>query len=290
VGIINNRIKSYSELNDVLFPEKGTVPSIDCMVIETVGEGEPADFYADLMPDVEIPPGKWKCAKEDPCETDGILFSQNPSKAKDVCDPEELKDPDNPEDHCKEEEELWCCPPVMPDVPHYAQGDPRWGYKIYGRDCDPQRNMSYAGCGPTSAAMMLSYYGIPIDPWDAAQFALQRGHRVCGSGTYQSLFSDIADHYGLKYIYLGQNTSEVRKYLENGYPVGARVYAPPLRADGRTGGHYIVFTGIDEKYLYINDSVFNHPVRVPQESLETLPYQHPDDRGSNRAFVILPGE
>lgn len=49
---------------------------------------------------------------------------------------------------------------VLP-VPRFAQGDPRWGSDLLG---PTENTMGAEGCAVSSAAMVLSFYGVNVDP------------------------------------------------------------------------------------------------------------------------------
>lgn len=50
---------------------------------------------------------------------------------------------------------------VLP-VPHFAQTDPRWGEKSLGGESG--ETLAEAGCAVASAAMVLAYRGVDVDP------------------------------------------------------------------------------------------------------------------------------
>ncbi len=49
---------------------------------------------------------------------------------------------------------------IFPPVPHFSQGDPRWGNKILGRSA----SISKQGCAIASIAMILRFYGRNVNP------------------------------------------------------------------------------------------------------------------------------
>ena len=52
-------------------------------------------------------------------------------------------------------------PPVMLDVPHFSQGDPRWGNHYLG---PTPATLAQEGCAMACGAMILNFYGVDIDP------------------------------------------------------------------------------------------------------------------------------
>jgi|GEM_PF-4538756 len=130
-------------------------------------------------------------------------------------------------------------------VPLFRQFDPRWGSKSYGCGGTTIRT---SGCGTTSAAMVLTYYGINVTPAEVTEFSLANGHRVCGSGTAPSLFPALAAKYGLKYKSV--DWPEIQNALKNNMPVIAAMDDHEFSS----GGHYIVLTGFDANgEILIND-------------------------------------
>jgi len=129
-------------------------------------------------------------------------------------------------------------------VPLFRQSDPRWGGASYG--CGT--TIAKAGCGPTSAAMVLRHYGFQVDPPTIARFSLENGYRVCNAGTARGLFGALAKKYGLSYAeYLSQQ--EIINALKNGQPVVALM----RNSIFTSGGHYIVLTGVQDGRFIIND-------------------------------------
>lgn len=51
---------------------------------------------------------------------------------------------------------------ILLPVPHFAQGDPQWGEESLAGN--PQETLAQAGCAVTSAAMVLTYKGMDINP------------------------------------------------------------------------------------------------------------------------------
>ncbi len=126
-------------------------------------------------------------------------------------------------------------------VPLFKQGDPRWGDLIYGF---APHTISAAGCGPTAAAMVLSYAGVSVDPPTVANFSYQHGDYQ-GKGTSYSLFDHLTKNYNLTGQRL-KSWDDVTKYLQNHQPV---VVAGKGSGPFTANGHFIVLTGIDNNNL-----------------------------------------
>ena len=59
--------------------------------------------------------------------------------------------------------------PLRLAVPHFAQGDERWGNDSLA---GTQGTMAAEGCAVSSAAMVLSFYGFDLDPGQLNQFLI----------------------------------------------------------------------------------------------------------------------
>lgn len=141
-----------------------------------------------------------------------------------------------------------------------------------------QRTMAYAGCGPTSLAMILNHLaredpeGIrseyldrstpeehldtsgeerAVTPWQTRDYAESTpGARVCGHGTQSEAFDDVATGWP---GYQGRTVSsgDVREELQRGHLLvfhSDGIDREEREAEGEQGygGHYMVLTGISE--------------------------------------------
>lgn len=99
-----------------------------------------------------------------------------------------------------------------------------------------------SGCGPTSMAMVLKYFGEDVDPVDTANWSLEHGYRVPNNGTAWAYFDAIAEEYGIECEQAAVNKQNVMQNLEEG-----KVIIMSMGPGHFTkGGHFIVLTGIDE--------------------------------------------
>ena len=150
-------------------------------------------------------------------------------------------------------------------VPMFKQTDVRWKDIPYGYSDEAGRkptDVGAAGCGPTSAAMVIrTYYGPKtwngkrVDPSITAPLCLNGGHRTNGSGTDPSCFSYLSLKFGLKYREV--NSGEAKSLLIQAKPV---IMGVNSCANKRytSGGHYIVLTKIVNGTVYINDPNLNN--------------------------------
>lgn len=127
-------------------------------------------------------------------------------------------------------------------VPYYSQ---RNYTDVYGEDCDGNTTIKTSGCGPTSAAMVLSYYGINASPRTVAASFEDEGYRVCGSGTAYEAFrsSSLIKDNNLKSTFIPiQQHDVILDHLRNAEPVIISVG----KSRFTRGGHFMVLTGVNE--------------------------------------------
>ncbi|MBP3463780.1 MAG: C39 family peptidase [Clostridia bacterium] len=131
---------------------------------------------------------------------------------------------------------------------YYSQIDSRWSNKMYSSVGNTSQTIGSSGCGPTSAAMVVTSCKGAITPDTMSDLFVKYGYRSANNGTYWSAFRALADEFNIEYqetIYL--NT--VVELLKNNHIVVASC------GNGlfTTGGHFIVLTGIEENYIKVYD-------------------------------------
>lgn len=136
-------------------------------------------------------------------------------------------------------------------VRYYSQKDPKWRDIGYGT-IDPSGTIGKAGCGPTSAAMVLtSLTSETITPPDAAQWCIDHKYRVVGSGTLGAFARAIASDYGL--LSYSVSSSDIEK-LNTALRLGRLVIAHMGKGTFTSNGHYIVLCGLDaDGRVYVAD-------------------------------------
>lgn len=146
----------------------------------------------------------------------------------------------------------------------YLQTDKRWKDKAWNG-----MTIGKAGCGPTSAAMLISTLtGKEVTPDITYAWAGEHGHLVKGHGTdYTSYFQKQFSEYGLKAEMLNwqnsygkpdhPNHDKVVEKLKEGY------YAIALMNKGlwTTSGHFVVIWWQDGK-VRINDPASTREERL----------------------------
>lgn len=131
---------------------------------------------------------------------------------------------------------------------YYSQIDGRWKNKMYSAIGDSTQTIGSSGCGPTSAAMIVSSIKGTITPETMADLYVKYGYRSSNNGTYWSAFKWTADVFNIGYSECYNLDTAVQRLRENNYIIvscneGLFTY----------GGHFIVIVGIDGNTLKIYD-------------------------------------
>lgn len=146
----------------------------------------------------------------------------------------------------------------LPDPAGGTNGVPYFNQRnytnVYGSSCDGAPTIKSSGCGPTSAAMVLSFYGVQADPVSVAASFEAGGYRICGSGTAYAAFSDAAivkdNGMAAENIPIS-NHEKIESYLAENKPI--LISVGPSRFT--TGGHFMVLTGMNSD----GDFMLNDP-------------------------------
>lgn len=133
--------------------------------------------------------------------------------------------------------------------PLLLQWDERWGYVSYGDDSV----IGLAGCGPTCLSMVL--FSLTRDesltPDLLANYAMENGYYMFGTGTMWALFEEVPPLYGVTSENLDKKDDElIFQALNDGKMLVFSVGPGEFTAYG----HFIVVYGIDEEgRLLVND-------------------------------------
>jgi len=101
---------------------------------------------------------------------------------------------------------------------YYSQIDSRWKDKLYTSTNNASQTIGSSGCGPTSAAMIVSSVRGTVLPDKMAQLFVDYGYRSANNGTYRSAFRWTADVFDIEYqetIYL----DKACELLQNNYMI-----------------------------------------------------------------------
>jgi len=152
------------------------------------------------------------------------------------------------------------------NVPLFKQYDYQQPYGQCG-------TIKSSGCGPTSMAMVMKFYGASVDPLVVANSFVANGYRACPAdscacnGTAYSAFtqSSLLGPSGLRGEDLHKNRDRIIELLRGNLPIIVVVgpAAQGIDAHGNSvsftnGGHYIVLTGIGPNgNILVNDPAKN---------------------------------
>ena len=131
---------------------------------------------------------------------------------------------------------------------YYNQTDSRWRYHQYSSIGDSSQTIGTSGCGPTSAAMVVTAIKGTITPPEMGDLFVQYGYRSANSGTYWSAFRWTADVFDIGYQECSSLDTALDLVRNDNYvivSVGNGLFT--------TGGHFIVIVGIDGDTLKIYD-------------------------------------
>ncbi len=131
---------------------------------------------------------------------------------------------------------------------YYSQIDNRWKNNLYTSTGNLSQTIGSSGCGPTSAAMVVTACKGAITPDTMSNLWVKYGYRSANNGSYWSGFRATADEFDIEYqetIYL----NNVVELLKNNHIAVASC------GNGlfTTGGHFIVLTGIEGNYIKVYD-------------------------------------
>ncbi len=131
--------------------------------------------------------------------------------------------------------------------PLFLQWDPRWGYAEYGDDS----NVGLSGCGPTCLSMVLYYLlgDESLTPDVIADYSMENGYYMSGTGTAWKLLEDVADTYGLRVWQPKASEWTLKEELDK----GSVIICSMKPGDFTAGGHFIVIYGYDSDGFLVND-------------------------------------
>lgn len=133
------------------------------------------------------------------------------------------------------------------DFPLFLQWDPRWGYGDYGDGS----NIGLAGCGPTCLSMALFYLtgNESLTPDKMAEYSMENGYYISGTGTAWALLQDVPEQYGISVSQPKAEEYTMKAALDN----GSVIICSMGPGDFTAAGHFIVIYGYDKKGFLVND-------------------------------------
>jgi GH24 family phage-related lysozyme (muramidase) len=143
---------------------------------------------------------------------------------------------------------------ISPRVPHFSQGDRRWGQRVLGRSS----SLSKEGCAITCIAMVLRFYGRDADPGSLDIF-LDANNGYVGNSVKWGVADNFKQAGRQKLAYHRKTGSEaeltetLRQRIADNRPTLARVDYGIDR--GIVYNHFVVAVGVTED----GDIVMNDP-------------------------------
>lgn len=131
---------------------------------------------------------------------------------------------------------------------YYSQLDGRWKNKMYSSIESTSQTIGSSGCGPTSAAMIVTACKGAITPDTMSELFVKYGYRSANNGTYWSAFRAIADEFDIGYKETSNVDTAISLLRNNNY-----VVASVGNGLFTTGGHFIVLVGIDGDVIRVYD-------------------------------------
>ena len=131
-----------------------------------------------------------------------------------------------------------------PTLTYYSQADSRWGAIPYTSIGDKTQTIKTSGCGPTSAAMVVTASKGIITPPAMKQLFEDNRFRTAHNGTAWSAWGFVADYFDFGFYQPTTSFSTMTSYLkqDNNKDGVADYFVVVSCGNGlfTTGGHYIV--------------------------------------------------
>lgn len=131
---------------------------------------------------------------------------------------------------------------------YYNQTDSRWRNHMYSSVGDSSQTIGTSGCGPTSAAMIVTATRGAITPDEMGDLFVKYGYRSASDGTYWSAFRAVADEFNIGYT----ETTDIQRALQL---LQSKHYVVASVGNGlfTTGGHFIVLTELNGDTITVYD-------------------------------------
>ena len=131
-------------------------------------------------------------------------------------------------------------------IPHYIQGDPRWGSITFVTDEGETVSIHAGGCDTTAFAMVASYLlDRTIYPNEVINKEEKRGY------AWYRRFSQISEAYGITPPSYTENWDDMKEAIKNNQPVIA--WYSGESGIFTTAGHFIVVRGMSNGKYLVND-------------------------------------
>lgn len=150
---------------------------------------------------------------------------------------------------------------------YFSQRDPRWANTPYNGKGENDKTIKSSGCGPTSAAMVVSSLtGKYVDPVTACDYSQKNGFKHANVGTSWDFFRSFGNQYGVEFKSTGTDANSIKAALSQRIPV---ILSGRGSAPFTSGGHFVVGAGLSpDGQILINDP--NYESRSVPYSLSSV--------------------
>lgn len=146
-------------------------------------------------------------------------------------------------------------------ITYFNQGDSRWGSKLYTSTGNKSQTIKSSGCGPTSAAMVVSSSKGLILPPTMCKLFVDNGFRTANNGTAWKAFPFVADFFDFDFYDETSSFNEALSYMKTDKDKdGISDYFIIISCGSglwTTGGHFVVWinqsgdqSAVNDPYLY----------------------------------------
>lgn len=151
---------------------------------------------------------------------------------------------------------------------YFSQIDKAWKNYPYTSTGKKSQTIGSSGCGPTSAAMVVSSIKGKVMPYEMGDLFVSHGYRSANNGTYFAAYRWVADFFDIDYQETYNINTAINLVRNNHY-----VIASCSSGLFTYGGHFIVIVGIDGDYLkiydpYLYNGKFNTSTRKGKATVE----------------------
>ena len=140
---------------------------------------------------------------------------------------------------------------------YYNQADSRWANTPYTSSNSKTQTIKSSGCGPTSAAIVVSSSKGALLPKTMAKLFVENGYRTKSNGTAWSAWSFVADYFNFKEYATTSNIDKALSYLKTDKNKdGISDYFIVASCNYglfTTSGHYIVLVGYNDGTISVYD-------------------------------------
>lgn len=140
---------------------------------------------------------------------------------------------------------------------YYSQADSRWGSVLYTIKNEKTQTIKSSGCGPTSAAMLISSSKGAILPPTVSNLFIKYGYRTKDNGTAWACWPFVADYFNFKEYHTTTSFDTMVKYLSaDKNKDGVSDYFVIASCGSglfTSGGHYIFLAADKDKTITVYD-------------------------------------